>query len=624
LRVFLLIFLVFTNLLSAKVLEIGSKPLYNTKNHIVYTLVEKCKENPTDLLNRKWNQKKKSLKKIENFDKAYWEKLQIKNSSSKEQTYYLKSENQFTYHIEFFLLKKGTISKYIEDGVIAKNQDRKFNTNHMIFPITLEVNETVEVFFKIRNYNKINIDFTLVTEEYLLDYYQTYNIVEGIFFGGMLLMMLYNFFLYFLLHFRAYLYYVLYTFWLIVYFTGLFGFSQRYFAHYTWIFYISSGAFFIFLTLFVQSILNMKEQLPKINKIMNIFITYFIIATLINIYVLEIQNFFYAQILFNLFFILVPIYVTLIIFSTYYLAYYKNNLIAKIYSLVWTLVSLVGFILPLVYLNIIKTDIPSDYIFQFLILFEVLCFSFILAYKIKLIENEKKEQEKILIQQNKLASMGEMISAIAHQWRQPLSEINGVILTMDVDYNNNKLSSETFNKYLDNLERTTAYMSNTIHDFMDFFKHNKQLEEVRVSEVIENAIKLSSLSEKKIHIHYKKREHKILTFKSELTQALLIVLNNAIDACHNNSNRIPIITIEERLNNKNFTIAIKDNGLGINPNIINKIFTPYFTTKHESEGTGLGLYILKMIIEQNMQGKITLHSSQFGTNCELLIPLKCD
>ena len=617
----IILFLFLLSSLHSKILEVGLEDFYKTKKYMTYTLAEDLNETPNILTLKKWESSKKSFNTFSNASKAYWAKLEVKNISSESKTYYLKSENQFTYHIEFFLVKSNKIVDYIEDGVISKNPKRAFNVNHMIFPLTLAPYEKAEFFFKIQNYNKIDIDFTLATKEYLLDFYQTYNLVEGLFFGGMLLMMFYNFFLYFLLKLRAYLYYVLYTFWLTVYFTGFFGFSQRYFSGHVLLFYISSGAFFVSMTLFIQSILNLKEQLPKINRLLNIFIGYFIVATVINIVMLEFQQFTYAQMLFNIFFMVVPLYVTMVIFVTYYLAYVKKDSIAKIYSWVWTIVSFVGLLLPLVYLNIIETDIPSDYIFQFLILFEVLCFSFILAYKIKTIRKEQSEQQVLLVEQSKLASMGEMISTIAHQWRQPLSEINGVVLNMDIDYRKDKLSRDKFDKHLNDIEGITSYLSKTIHDFMNLFSHKKELEEFYLLDTIISSKRLASMFIKE-EITFADNQNtniKMVGYQSELIQALLIVIHNSIDAAREN-NKLAIITINLKESDKNVTINIEDNGGGISEEILKDIFNPYFTTKHESQGTGLGLYILKMIVEESMSGSVQIYNQNKGVNCKMIIP----
>ena len=622
-KLFLLFFLMLSYMGYAKTLEINDEPIYETKDYISYALADNLNEQPPISNIKNWSKTKKGFNASKNKTKPYWVKIELKNISNRTKTYYLKAENQFTYHINYYLVKDKKIIQHIQDGVISKNRARAFNVNQMIFPLTLQAKEKAVAYFKIRNYNKIDLNFALVNEAYLIDYYQTYNIIEGIFFGGMLLMLLYNLFLYFLLRFKFYLYYVSYVFWLTIYFIGLFGFSQRYFQEYTLIFHLSSGAFFVSLTLFVQSILNLKEKLPKIHSLLNFFSIYFIIATLINIYALEEKNFFYAQLLFNLFFMIVPLFSATIILSTYYLAFFKKDKIAQFYSIIWTFIALIGLLLPLEYLNIVTFPIPSDYIVQFIVLVEILCFSFILAYKIKLIEQEKKEQEKILVQQNKLASMGEMISMIAHQWRQPLSEINGTVISMDIDYKREQLSATKFNSYLDNIETTTAYMSSTINDFMDFFKHKKSLEELDISDVIQTTLNLLSIKNShQVEIHYKNSEK--ITFegyKSELVQVLLIVLNNAIDATLL-TDRTPKIIIETTKNRKTLTISITDNGGGIDKKILDKIYDPYFTTKHKSKGTGLGLYILKMIVEQGMKGKVEINSSKSGTVCNISIVLK--
>jgi signal transduction histidine kinase len=138
--------------------------------------------------------------------------------------------------------------------------------------------------------------------------------------------------------------------------------------------------------------------------------------------------------------------------------------------------------------------------------------------------------------------------------------------------------------------------------------------------LIEGTLNLvSSINKNHVNIQYIKHPKIILSsYKSELTQALLIILNNALDACAKIDT--PHITISTEVINKYIIISVKDNGLGISPEILDKIYDPYFTTKHKSKGTGLGLYILKMIIEESMQGKVELISSKDATICNLYIP----
>jgi signal transduction histidine kinase len=250
---------------------------------------------------------------------------------------------------------------------------------------------------------------------------------------------------------------------------------------------------------------------------------------------------------------------------------------------------------------------------------------FVLYYIVK-IDREKQEQEKILIIQSKLASMGEMIALIAHQWRQPLSSINGVVINIDVDYRKNLLSSEQLDKHLNQIENTTAYLSKTINDFTDFFSKNKKSESFYIRDIIKQTEDLTVISShKNIEIVYTESEEIMIEgYSSELIQSLLILLNNAIYACQKNlenvdHGKIMIHTFREK---KSVVISIEDNGGGIDPKNIKRIFDPYFTTKNKENGTGLGLYILKLIVEDSMYGKVFVKNGENGAIFTIILPIK--
>ena len=250
----------------------------------------------------------------------------------------------------------------------------------------------------------------------------------------------------------------------------------------------------------------------------------------------------------------------------------------------------------------------------------------ILAYHMQIRSQEKIEKEKILIRQSKLASMGEMISLIAHQWRQPLSAINGIVLNIDIDHRKEILHTNRLNEHLNQIEETTAYLSKTITDFSDFFSQNKNKEYFYIRDTIRQTKKLIPISnDKNIKINYRTREEiEILGYKSELIQALLIILNNAIYACQKNiqNTKQGQIFIETKVSKKNLLILIEDNGGGINSKNIKHIFNPYFTTKEKPHGTGLGLYILRLIVEDSMYGKISVRNGKEGALFTIQIPSK--
>ncbi|MBU1669045.1 CHASE2 domain-containing protein [bacterium] len=260
-------------------------------------------------------------------------------------------------------------------------------------------------------------------------------------------------------------------------------------------------------------------------------------------------------------------------------------------------------------------------------------FIVMLAYHAKVINKERQEQEKLLIRQSKLASMGEMITLIAHQWRQPLSVINGIVLNMDMDYRKQDLQpkeiyDKKFDEHLNKIEETTAYLSKTINDFTDFFSKNKKSERFYMEEVITQVQHLSLISNyKNIQIIYRKKENiALIGYKSELIQSLLIIINNAICACEQN---LPLtkqgqISINTYLLKTNLFISIEDNGGGIDNKDLKKIFDPYFTTKEKPHGTGLGLYILKLIVEDSLNGKISVSNSKKGATFTIKIPINIE
>ncbi len=251
-------------------------------------------------------------------------------------------------------------------------------------------------------------------------------------------------------------------------------------------------------------------------------------------------------------------------------------------------------------------------------------FIVLIIYHLWVISKEQQEQEKLFIRQSKLASMGEMISLIAHQWRQPLSAINGTVLNLDMDYRKQSLDAKKFDNYLNDIEGTTAYLSKTINDFTDFFSHNKEMETFNLFKVIEQVKLLSGIATaKNMKFYYRSEEEIVITgYRTELIQSLLVLLSNAIYVCQENlDNDIQgKIIIEAKLLNKNILISIEDNGGGVDKKDINKVFNPYFTSKDKHNGTGLGLYILKLIIEDSMNGKVSVVNGKEGAIFSIEIP----
>ncbi|WP_419673632.1 ATP-binding protein [Aliarcobacter butzleri] len=244
----------------------------------------------------------------------------------------------------------------------------------------------------------------------------------------------------------------------------------------------------------------------------------------------------------------------------------------------------------------------------------------------KRIEDEIKKntkQQHMIMQQNKLAQMGEMIENIAHQWRQPLAQINSSIILIDAILEKHNFKDTLVENKLTEIESLTSYMSKTISDFKNFFNPNKKKTIFKVEDAIQKANDVLKGLINSHHIQMEISVEKDLIINSylgELQQVILIIINNSIDAFIHMNIHFPKILINVYTDNENLVIHIEDNALGINSDLLDKIFEPYFTTKHKAQGTGLGLYIAKMIVENSLLGFLSVENKQNGARFTIKIP----
>lgn len=238
---------------------------------------------------------------------------------------------------------------------------------------------------------------------------------------------------------------------------------------------------------------------------------------------------------------------------------------------------------------------------------------------------KNREKDRLLFQQSRLASMGEMIANIAHQWRQPLSELNITVYKLNkLFYQYHEDKEQQFDESYAHAKRLISKMSNTIEDFRNFFNPNREKEEFNLSSVVQEAIDImqGTLERNEIKVTLNViHDVAIHGFFNEFSQVLINLLNNASDAFTQNEIKNRLIYIEiDTLSDGDAIIRLSDNAGGIEPSILDKIFEPYFTTKHASVGTGLGLYMSKMIINNSMQGTLKVANENGGVCFTLTIP----
>lgn len=236
---------------------------------------------------------------------------------------------------------------------------------------------------------------------------------------------------------------------------------------------------------------------------------------------------------------------------------------------------------------------------------------------------KRMEQEKLLMQRSKLAAMGEMIGAIAHQWRQPLNSISLLIQEVKDAYDFNELTEEHINEIVEKAIEQTMYMSKTIDDFRNFYKPSKQKNNFNLYKCVCSTLSLLEAQLHSLSIKYfvdcsTNDNLTINSYESEFKQVLINIIQNAKDAIIT-ARRNGILKEKEgqiavglRKIESKVRITVYDNGGTISENILSRLFEPYFTTKKAADGTGLGLYMSKLIVEKSMDGELYAENSNNG------------
>jgi PAS domain S-box-containing protein len=237
---------------------------------------------------------------------------------------------------------------------------------------------------------------------------------------------------------------------------------------------------------------------------------------------------------------------------------------------------------------------------------------------------KERQKDKMMLQQSKMAIMGEMIAMIAHQWRQPLSAIKAIIQSIEFKNRLGKLTDEYLESETKKASHTVDHMSKTIDDFRNFFKTDKTETTTSIDELIHSALNFveHSYHNNTIKVDLElKYKGTIQILSSEFMQVLMNILNNAKDALVDNDIPNRLVTITSKLEDNNIIIKIGDNAGGIPKDIINRVFDPYFSTKSKN-GTGIGLYMSKTIIDDHIGGNLSVENGEDGAIFTIKLPYK--
>lgn len=496
-----------------------------------------------------------------NSSKDYWLKITFNNKGNENKDYILIIDSKLS--INPVLFDKNEF--FIENNAIEiKNKDVIFAK---IFTPIAEIN------LKISTKEKSDYLNDLMKKKEL------YNTSYGIIFTAFL----YYFAFFIFNKEKSFIYYSLTQFFILflIYFSDKqYCLSDDFYDFIVFGFLISSN-------LFTKEFLNTKKYTPFLDKVLTVLFFVAFLRLIIS----------FPNSLFLLIYIICAVAI-----------YIKTNAKPIIFYIIgWTIIILTYIFVEFL-TDFINQDIEPIFIIDLIHLFaplESLIFAFALSYKMKINEDEKEEKQRLLIHQSRLSSMGEMINNITHQWRQSLTHLGYIFININAAFKHNKLDKTYLENKICEANNQLQYMSETLDDFKNFYSPKKEKKDFSALKYIQKALTIfsSSLQVNNINIKIIGNDFCIYGYENEFSQVILNLLTNAKDIFIEKKIKNPEIKIvlEERI------ILISDNAGGIDKKIEEKIFEPYFSTK--PDGSGIGLYMSKTIIEKSFQGKLYFKNS---------------
>jgi signal transduction histidine kinase len=233
---------------------------------------------------------------------------------------------------------------------------------------------------------------------------------------------------------------------------------------------------------------------------------------------------------------------------------------------------------------------------------------------------KSRDKDRIIARQQRLSYIGEVLSSVAHHWRQPLNQLTLLIEDLNDGYKYGDLNQEYFEKNSEDMVKIVNYMSKTIDNFRDFFAPNEQETIFFVTEAIENALELYDMSIKQDSINIEldiDSNLKIKGFVNEFSRVIVSLIENSHEAILRNKIELPKIKISATQKNDLVNVKIVDNAGGVSNEFIEKVFDPYSTVKNQTKGTGLGLFFCKVVVESHMNGNIGIENFENGIKVEM-------
>lgn len=622
----LLLFIIFISTLYAEILILKKQDSYDIIPEIKVYKNSNIDLNINTVLTDKnnWREDKEKYLNLGYGKEDNWLKFDVINVH--DDKYFIEFKLATIDLLDVYITKDEKIVESYKTGINRPFFSRPLNSNKFVIPLSLLKNQKYTIFIKVNSSFKPKIfSFKIFSDKKLSNNLFSLNIIDGIVIGILIVMFFYNFLIYFYTNYKAYKSYLLYIFSVIlVNITGLgYGYMYLYPANILLnkiMITISLGLLPISMILFIRDILEIELKSKTYQRLKYLLFT--IILIIIGQIIMLIFNLSYT----NLLYMIGTIFSWIIFLSLTLVILYKlikGNKLAKFLFIAWIfpLFSSMIYIINRFYFFI---DIDTiNLIVQISFVIELTLMSIIIGYRLStieaqkqnlLIENQQKELE--ILRNSKLASMGELLQHITHQWKQPLMRINTLLLDMDTKFSQDIEVNKKLDHYLDAIEKETIYMGNTITTFSQYFYPNKEKCLINLYQVLNELININQdiLTKLNIKIKIICENTNIVTqgYKEEYIQVLSILLNNAQDSlCDENIKNKEITCLIGKKDNIPF-ISIENIGIQIKEEDLDNIFKPYFSTKNSKKNSGLGLYIAKMLVEDSMNKKIKITNTQNG------------
>lgn len=559
-----------------------------------------------------------TVKKTFGIKKHLWLKVDIKNTVQEVKENYLALSNlHILEDVHFYTVMDG---KVVQKD-ISWNKYTNVDTPHRVgkslfYQNTLNPKQSIEVYIYITAKSNIYIELYNGTFSEVLSATSKSLLILIIVTGMLLALGIYYLFLWLLTPNKEYFYYIFFVFSMLIWGFYINGGYAYYFDNYIIGPYVNTFIYLLplWIMLFFKAIYPKGSISKKIHIIFNSLIT--IIAFIVFIYFMGLTPYFphlsvatygtgvYLISLVTILIVAIIMYKNKVQYSGYFLLGFSVNFVGSIISILF-------------FLGFISYNIISSHAVMLGGVFEAILFSILLTAKLKEIYKQKDEAiNTSKMKDLKIQTMNDTISFISHQWRQPLSQINSAVLIIDDELYIKNIQSGAIEEKLNEIESMTKYMSKTIDDFKNLYSGNSEEKKLlSLYKPIEKAISTLSNSFQSNGIKLDLDIDQSLGFygiENDVQQIMLVLLNNARDALVLNEIQNPKISIILKKLDQDIMIEVCDNAKGIPSDIIEKIFDPHFTTKENTKGSGIGLYMAKLIIEDKFKGNISVYNDAQG------------